>query len=332
MDSLTQAALGASVAYACWHKPLGKKALLWGAVLGTLPDLDIVAYPLLDTVERLYWHRGESHSVWFIFLGALVGAFFLHRWRWREHISFERLFWGIVAVFGTHVLIDYFTIYGTQLLAPFSRYGFAHGNMFIIDPLYTLPLLFGIGFALVYNSPKANFTGLWISSLYALFSLASHGYAHHVFTKDLARQGLHVNASITMATPFNTLLWRHLAQTPEGLLMGYYSLLSPRPIVYERVKQHKELLAPFGDDASIRAVEWFSKGFLVVQKENDGIRLSDARFGEIRSSIDAPPHTWGYLFSWTLQKDGSPMQRAPRAEQNLKEALHATYQRLMGAH
>ncbi|XQF91744.1 metal-dependent hydrolase (plasmid) [Pseudoalteromonas espejiana] len=35
-------------------------------------------------------------------------------------------------------------MYGTQLLWPFTEYPFAISNMFIVDPLYTLPLLFGV--------------------------------------------------------------------------------------------------------------------------------------------------------------------------------------------
>ena len=42
MDSITQAALGASLAGAVAGKTLGRSVLLTGAVLGTLPDLDVV--------------------------------------------------------------------------------------------------------------------------------------------------------------------------------------------------------------------------------------------------------------------------------------------------
>ena len=42
MDSLTQIALGASVAGAVGFKPFGRKVLLAGAILGTLPDLDVL--------------------------------------------------------------------------------------------------------------------------------------------------------------------------------------------------------------------------------------------------------------------------------------------------
>ena len=72
MDSLTQATLGSAVAFACWHRQLGRRSLPWGAALATLPDLDVLFYPLLDETQRLYWHRGESHSIWFILLGSLL--------------------------------------------------------------------------------------------------------------------------------------------------------------------------------------------------------------------------------------------------------------------
>lgn len=330
MDSITQATLGASVGYALWHKPLGRKALVLGAVFGTLPDLDILAYPFLDAIQRLYWHRGESHSIWFIFLASLLLAYLFHRFWWREKLKFKEIFLGFIAIFSTHILIDYFTIYGTQLLAPFSRYGFAHGNMFIIDPLYTLPLLFGIVFTIFYNAPKPNRIGLYVSSLYALYTLVAHGYAHYVFTNDLKSKGVHVKQSITMATPFNTILWRHLAQTEDGLRVGYYSLLAPKDIEYEDMAQNKELIEPYKNGANVKVIEWFSKGFWVAKKDGETIRMSDARFGEIRPTREARPDEWGYLFSWLITSDETKMQRAPRVEHNLNESLELLYERALG--
>ena len=42
MDSITQALLGASVQGAMLGRWQGRKALAYGAILGTLPDLDVV--------------------------------------------------------------------------------------------------------------------------------------------------------------------------------------------------------------------------------------------------------------------------------------------------
>ena len=41
MDSLTQVVLGSAVGYAVLGNKIGRKAALWGAALGTLPDLDV---------------------------------------------------------------------------------------------------------------------------------------------------------------------------------------------------------------------------------------------------------------------------------------------------
>ena len=62
MDSLTQAVLGAAVGEATLGRRVGHRAPLWGAILGTLPDLDVI-YPFADPVSAFTWHRGPSHSV-----------------------------------------------------------------------------------------------------------------------------------------------------------------------------------------------------------------------------------------------------------------------------
>ena len=52
MDSLTQAALGGAVGYAVLGNKVGRKAALWGAILGTLPDLDVF-YPTRVLLRHL---------------------------------------------------------------------------------------------------------------------------------------------------------------------------------------------------------------------------------------------------------------------------------------
>lgn len=62
MDSVTQLVLGGTVTYAAIGNKVGRKAALYGAVLGTLPDLDV----LIDfggAVENFTYHRSFSHSL-----------------------------------------------------------------------------------------------------------------------------------------------------------------------------------------------------------------------------------------------------------------------------
>ena len=42
MDSLTQVVLGAAVGEAALGKKIGNRAIVWGGIAGTIPDLDVL--------------------------------------------------------------------------------------------------------------------------------------------------------------------------------------------------------------------------------------------------------------------------------------------------
>ena len=62
MDSVTQIVLGSAVGHAVLGRQAGRRAALWGAVCGTLPDLDVLV-PLADPVAAFTYHRSASHSL-----------------------------------------------------------------------------------------------------------------------------------------------------------------------------------------------------------------------------------------------------------------------------
>ena len=63
MDSLTQITLGAAAGELALGRMVGNKAIFWGAVAGTIPDLDVVFSPFLNDIEKLVYHRGFSHAL-----------------------------------------------------------------------------------------------------------------------------------------------------------------------------------------------------------------------------------------------------------------------------
>ncbi len=348
MDSITQAALGTAVAYGCWHRQLGRRALAWGFALGTLPDLDILVFPWLDEVNRLLWHRGESHAIWAIFLGALLLAPLLVRIHKnptppRVSLDFRAAFTGVWLIFASHVLIDVFTVYGTQLLAPFTRHGFGLNNLFIIDPLYTLPLVLGVLLAAVLRTPRArhlaNVAGLAISTLYVAWSFVAQARAASVFAAELARQG-HIVApgrAITSAAPLNTVLWRHVAEVEGGFLVGYWSWLDADTTVrFDFVPRHAEAVAAVRESRAFQTVEWFSQGFWAVLDTRDGAaRVADLRFGETRSAPSAPPSEWGSPFAWYFPLEVTSDEFVPLIPVagdfgSRRDALSAIWRRLKG--
>ncbi|KEQ16008.1 hypothetical protein GZ77_05920 [Endozoicomonas montiporae] len=121
MDSITQAALGATIAGAIAGRRCSGKVLLAGAVLGTLPDLDVVIN-YGDDISNMIKHRGFSHSLLTLFPFSLLLAWLIHRFKPLPDWSFKRLWLLIATVLITHPLLDYFTSYGTQLTWPIPGY------------------------------------------------------------------------------------------------------------------------------------------------------------------------------------------------------------------
>ncbi len=101
------------------------------------------------------FHRAESHGLFYLTLLAPLLAWLVSKVH-GEAALFKRWCVALWLALFTHPLLDTFTIYGTQLLQPFSEHPFGIGSMFIVDPLYTLPLLLGLIVAL----SRKQFAGL----------------------------------------------------------------------------------------------------------------------------------------------------------------------------
>jgi len=309
VDSLTQAVLGAAVAEAGMGRQLGRRAIVWGVALGTLPDLDVIAYPLLDTIGELEWHRGISHSLFLItvispLLGWLVSKFHHHA------VSIPRAMLTVWLILFTHVLIDVFTVYGTVVFAPFSELRIGFNNLFIIDPLFTLPLLVGVVAAWIFHgrghaSSLWNSVGLILASTYVLWSFGVKAWADQKFVKALHKSGIEYVQHMTSPTPFNTLLWRGVADDGDSLHIGYVSLLRPSsPVRFSVIPKNRDL-AP--DSRAANRLRWFSKDYFSIQTQPEGQLWSDWRFGEGPAAAENPLP----IFSWLVQSDGKVVPQRP---------------------
>ena len=335
MDSITQATLGAAVGHMYWQNQLGRKALIAGAMLGTLPDLDVLLFPFLDEVQRLYWHRGESHSVWFMVLGAMGFGWLLTRLSATKQLGMYRAATGAFFIFVTSIFIDLFTVYGTQLLAPLSRQGFALNNMFIIDPLFTVPLLIGtIGAYLVKQQKSAlrlNQMGLVLASLYVVWSFSAQSIADQKFRLALTEQNIKINRQITSAGAFTTLLWRHIAETPDGFLLAYWSWLDDnnKEIRFQFIPQNAAIIEQIKSTRTFETVDWFSKGWWFVAKSDQKTaKVVDLRFTELPTTEDQPYTQWQWPFAWNFNLIAQDETRLKSVHPDLQEPVKTL--RLLG--
>lgn len=277
MDSITQAALGASIAGAVAGKTLGRSALLTGALLGTVPDLDV----LIDygtAVANFTQHRGFSHSLFVLAPLSLLLAGLL--WRWKPELEFRRwwLLTGLVLL--THPLLDTFTTYGTQLFWPLGQ-PLAINSIFIIDPLYTLPLLAGcIAFLVRPPAVRAITAGLLLSAVYLGWSLLAQQIITERVQPALAKAGLADAELLVQPMPFNTILWRATANTSEQrveIVTGF--LDGDAPITLEHFPRQPEVADAVSQLPEARRLEWFTRGFLDYQARNGEITATDVRLG-----------------------------------------------------
>jgi len=63
MDSITQAALGAAIGEATLGTKIGRKGALIGAVVASIPDLDVLLTPFYDELQKVSIHRGYSQAL-----------------------------------------------------------------------------------------------------------------------------------------------------------------------------------------------------------------------------------------------------------------------------
>lgn len=98
MDSLTQITLGAAVGEVVLGKKVGNKAMFWGAVAGTIPDLDILANLATDDMGALAFHRGITHSIPFAIIAPFALGWLVHRLYQASSSSWTELLkrWTIV--------------------------------------------------------------------------------------------------------------------------------------------------------------------------------------------------------------------------------------------
>lgn len=282
MDSLTQITLGTAVSVAIMRNRVPVwQAALWGAVAGTAPDLDVVV-DFGDGILNMVRHRAESHAVVFLTLASPVVAWVAATLGRRRDL-FPRWTLAVWLVFMTHILVDYLTVYGTQLLQPFSDFPFGRGSIFIIDPLYTLPLLIGLVACLVSRSSKRwhwNAIGLSVSTGYLIWGLLVQQHVTQIARQSLPA-GVPADAPL-LVTPaaLNSVLWRALVMTPDQYHEGWYSLLDPEPVVHWRsFDRGGNLINRHGDHPGVQRISRFSHGFYRMHQNSGNVYITDLRMG-----------------------------------------------------
>ncbi len=286
MDSLTQIILGAAVGEAVAGKKMGNKAAFWGAIAGTIPDLDVIIRSFVHPIDAALWHRGFSHSIVFALLFSPILAWLvyqLYKKRYDLKLWVKLIFLGIV----THPMLDIFTNYGTEFFWPF-KLRLTFNSVFVIDPLYTIPfgLLLLVALFLKRESSlrrKLNYAGIIYSSLYLLWGVIVKLTILSNSTEYFKEQNIKHARTIVTPMPFTSFYWLILTENEDNFFFAYKSL-------FYSFDENETVTIP-KNQALLDSLQWSGKNYseqlkfitnnyYSTEKKGDTLFCYDLRFGE----------------------------------------------------
>lgn len=326
-----QAALGAAIGEWLMGKRLGNRALAWGALLGVLPELDVLVFPFLDTARKLAWHQGVSHSLVVMGVAAYGLAHGLAKIWQREKITKPQAGGLVAAVWGAHVLAECLTVEGAAVLWPFVGKRVAFDCLPPGDFLFAGPLVVAVLWIAFLRQEKPKkprgkkvtqpskrrklcFLGLGLSAGYALLAVGMKFVASSGFEADLARRGVKYERRMESPTPYNILLWRAVVDCGDELRVGYRTIfeLPKTPVRWTIYPKGRDALADVAETRETQSLKQWADGWWLARPNAQGAWLGDLRFPESRiwgskkSMVDSR-----LAFSWVIQKTakGDPLRQ-----------------------
>ena len=310
MDAITQFSLGACIGAAVLGRRMGvRKAAVTGGLLGALPDADLF-WPFDGPIESFVLHRSLTHS---LPVHALITPVFAEGLRRLAGSLSEARWQTYLAVFlclATHALLDSLTVYGTRLFWPLWPEPVGLGSIFIIDPLYSLPLLLVTLSALFLKTwtkgfGKALGAALVLSTGYLGWGAVAQQMAYSRAERVLAGANIPPARIIATPTPFNSLFWRVIAVDGSRYFNIYVPLLGDESTItaYAHPRQPASVEC-FEGNSTVSILRDFTDGFYRFDTHDRALVMTDLRMGL----------TPRYAFRFAVAEHGSAgfVEIAPR--------------------
>lgn len=317
MDSLTHIALGATIGEIALGKKIGNKAMLYGAIIGSIPDIDVIFTPFIEPTKAVIFHRGISHSILVASILVPIIAYTLSKFDKINNINFKD--WAVFTLltYSSHIFIDCFNTYGTGIFEPFSNYRVAYDAMAIIDIFFLFPLLLFIIWALFVAYKKKirrifASISLLTSSLILVFSIINKEAITQKAINQLELQGIKYCRLITTPAPLSNFLWTIVAEDEDGFWLGYLANFNKTEKVnFRHISRNSDYIIGIEETTQIRNIKRFSKGFYSVEKDSIGkIWMHDLRY----ASLDFDNER-SYVFSFGISKENGEV-KVTRAHPN----------------
>ena len=286
MDSLTHIVLGACIGEIILDKNAGRKAMLWGALAQSVPDIDFIAGMWMPVSTELLAHRGITHS--FLFGGII--SFFLAliaaRWHKAEPIKLRKWFFFFLIEIGCHLFLDACNNYGIGWFEPFSTKRISFNLIYVADPLFSILPAIAFGFLIFLKTDHAHRlkwarAGVWAAAIYLSFTFVNKYNINKTVKEHIAStEKVHDNY-FTTPTLLNNLLWFLVVEDTSGYKIGYRSIFDKSDsFKLHHIEKNELLLKPIADHLEVMELKKFSQGYFTIEKMGDTLVFNDLRFGQ----------------------------------------------------
>ncbi len=327
MDSVTHLAAGILTPLVFRKAPRTAALVLFGIAAGELPDIDAVAGSSAHVMLSV--HRSMTHSIPVIIISACLLAFlmklFLSKVRLRDMtvrvengqaVVNRPDDWGLGYMFmaallglASHVYLDCMTTFGTQILWPFSDYRVAVPALFIVDFLFTVPLILIALYCLKgFRNPNrldrqvkwARYGMAWLV-LYPLCCFGIHQALSYKLNNDYTEVGTAVEKitlTPVLASPF---YWKAVAENPKEYRLDWIALYKPfqkpefMPPIYpkpdarkwEKLQEALPIFREFDNFATFVTVEATKSNDDFIEYTFTDLRYLYSAFNVIMEKIDS---------------------------------------------
>ena len=335
MDSLTHIALGACMGEAFAGKTVGRKAMLWGVLAQSIPDIDFLAAFWLDSTENLLAHRGFTHSLLFCIIITPLLAFFAERWHRPHNISFKKWLAFFGSVIFVHIFMDAFNNYGVGWFEPFNHYRISFNAIYVADPFFSIwpGIALGALLLLKRKHPKRIFWwrfGLGMSFLYLSYCIVNKLKIDSDVRQILAKQQIEHTRYFTTPAPLQNWLWYVVAGNDKGYHVGYRSLFdSEKSIAFEYFPRNDTLLAQVKNNEDLQQLLRFSQQFYTVEKYGDTLVFNDLRFGQVIGWYN-PLEKFAFHYYLQLPKENALVVQRGRFAKWDWEVMNSLWKRIRG--
>ncbi|HQS50843.1 MAG: hypothetical protein B7X86_01275 [Sphingobacteriales bacterium 17-39-43] len=305
MDSITHIALGACMGEAFAGKQLGRKAMLWGALAQSIPDIDFLASFWMDTASNLLAHRGFTHSFLFSLISGLILAMLAERWHRPHNIGLLKWFLFFTSLVFIHDFIDAFNNYGVGWFEPFSHKRISFNAIYVADPFFSIWPGIALLALLFLKTGKDRQKRIWwrfglgMCSLYLIYCLFNKAVIDYDVRRILEEKKIYYTRYFTTPAPLQNWLWYVVAGDNNGYHVGFRSFFDKsKSMTFQYFPRNDSLLTPVLDHPDLQKLIRFSKDFYTVEHHGDSLVFNDLRFGQIIGWYDPKGK---FVFHYYLQ-------------------------------